>query len=260
MGKTKKRFGQHFLINEQVLGDIIYAGNPDSSDHVIEIGPGQGVLTDLLLKSGAKVTAIEIDRDLIKSLNVRFGHLPNFTLLNQDALQMDWFEFLKGQTGVKLIANLPYNISSPLFLTLMRVRKHFASWTVMLQKEVALRLTAAPSSGKAYGSLSISAGLFFEGKWIVDVPPESFSPAPKVDSAVIQLIPNTQEVTDLKPLLRFFQQAFTTRRKKLAGRIKQLYPDCKPELLESLGNRRPEELGPKEFLQLYEDLEKPENT
>ncbi len=256
MSKTKKRFGQHFLINEDVLGDIIFAGSPDSTDHVIEIGPGKGVLTELLLQSGAKVTAIEIDRDLIKSLNVRFGHLPNFTLLNEDALQMDWHEFLKGQEGVKLIANLPYNISSPLFLTLMKVRKHFASWTVMLQKEVALRLTAAPSSGKAYGSLSISSGLFFEGKWIVDVPPESFSPPPKVDSAVIKLIPNDLEVPDLKPLLRFFQQAFTTRRKKLAGRIKQLYPECAEELITSLGNKRPEELSPKEFLELYEALEK----
>jgi len=182
--RTKKRFGQHFLIDPSIVDAIVRAINPRPGQHIIEIGPGQGVLTGPLLSACGELTVIEIDRDLAGGLHQRLG-ASNDTLhvIEQDVLTYGFLD-----PDQRVVGNLPYNISTPLLFHLFACAERIVDMHFMLQKEVVERLVAQPGS-KAYGRLSVMAQFYAQMSHLFDVPPEAFDPPPKVDSAVIRVIP-----------------------------------------------------------------------
>jgi len=259
MIKAKKRFGQNFLVDPGIRGHILAAGHLAEGDQVIEIGPGLGAISEPILKTGAHLTAIEIDRDLIAQLQEKFKDHEHFTLIEQDALKVDWGSILAARPQAKLIANLPYNISSPLFFLLARFRMGFASQTIMLQKEVAQRMSwEEGDSKKDYGALTVAAQLMYDIRKICFAPPTCFTPQPKVDSMVIQLKPKTLPLEDEVTFLNWLRHCFNQRRKLLSKALK-LYNQSGYEALEAdwkerVDRVRPEELSPSDFLELYQAL------
>ena len=229
--RPRKRFGQHFLHDQQVLRNIARAMSLQQDQRVFEIGPGQGALTEYLFDEGlAHYLAVEIDRDLAPLLGPRF---PGIEVLEQDILRTDLGQILTAsaaQDAWRVVGNLPYNISSPLLMQLIdhvlaspdSVRDmHF-----MLQKEMAQRLTAVPGT-KAWGRLSVMTQVTLDTDYLFDVPPESFRPPPKVDSAVIRLTPKHNSVLPVprKSLDQVLRLAFAGRRKRLSNALKSLNLD-----------------------------------
>jgi 16S rRNA (adenine1518-N6/adenine1519-N6)-dimethyltransferase len=217
--RAKKRFGQNFLRDRQVVDQILAAANLTSADQVMEIGPGLGVLTDRLLKAAGRVLIVEIDRDLVANWEQR--NEMNLQVVNGDVLALDWAELLPG-TGWKLVANLPYNISSQVVFRIIEQRNRFSSLVLMFQKEVGERLCASPGS-RDYGALSIFGQLWFDIERVVKVPPQAFTPAPKVDSVVLKFTPLQQArvaIVDEQHFKRVVKSAFAQRRKTLRNTLK----------------------------------------
>lgn len=255
---ARKRFGQHFLRDMSVVETILASVNLTKEDHVIEIGPGQGALTKEILKRGISLTAIEIDRDLTKRLKCQFSGVEDLNLLQGDILKIKWHDLVRPDKTNKIVANLPYNISTPFFFKLIEHRNLFHSTTIMVQKELALRLCHSGQGKKLkdYGILSVIATNTFNMNWICEVPPSSFVPMPKVDSAVIQLLPKTNLIKNEKAFFQFVSLAFSARRKFLLTTLRKkqplLYQDLSLEELQSLATLRPENLLPKQYLQLFQ--------
>jgi 16S rRNA (adenine1518-N6/adenine1519-N6)-dimethyltransferase len=248
----KKRFGQHFLSDRHILQRIVRLAAIEPEDTVVEIGPGAGALTRELAAAAKRVVAIEIDRDLVPRLR---STLPdNVEIVEGDALEIELPE------NAHLVGNLPYNISTPLLKKFIAARAHLTDVTVMLQKEVAERIRAAPDSGD-YGPLSVLIQYYATPVWGFTVPPGAFTPRPKVDSAVIRLewkpgIPNNAPFTD------FVHHAFGSRRKKLLNNLVPLFPRrTREELaaaLEAAGvsrDARAETLSAGQFLDVYNQLQ-----
>lgn len=256
---ARKRFGQHFLVDENIINRIITESDVTPEDHIIEIGPGRGALTKKILDKGASLTVIEIDRDLSSDLLKEYCDRKNFSVIQADVLKINWEEHLKADVKYKLIANLPYNISTPLFFKLVVVRQHFSSITVMLQNEVAERIChdGEGKSLKEYGALSVVSNLVFDSKILFQVSQNCFNPRPKVNSAVIRLIPKTPLLDNEEDFFEFVRNAFNFRRKLLIKQLKAL----KPELVENLPERdyelikrlRPENLKPFQYINLYKE-------
>lgn len=251
MQVARKRFGQNFLIDTQRLESVLAFVNPKSSDFFIEIGPGTGALTRLLLPSDAQITALEIDRDLLSGLRVEFFRYKNFQLLEADALKFDFSQLLQQEQKVRVIGNLPYNIATNLIFNFWKMQ-NIADMHFMLQTEVALRLTAEVGSSN-YGRLSILSEYFCDAQIIMDFPPESFSPSPKVNSSFIKLKPKCQALQDLsiaENLAKTLRIAFAQRRKTLANNFKQF---ASSEDLQNLGintNLRPQNLTLDDYLKI----------
>ncbi|MBI5560276.1 MAG: ribosomal RNA small subunit methyltransferase A [Deltaproteobacteria bacterium] len=258
--RPKKRLGQHFLIDKNVVRKIISAASIEKGDCVIEVGPGTGVLTEALLEKGASVVAIEIDRELCRKLRERFEGAENLELMEGDALKKD-FTSLSRRRGkkFKVVSNLPYNISGPILVKFMEERGAFSALTLMLQKEVAVRLVALPST-KDYGILSVFARAYAIVRREFDVSPNSFRPRPRVVSTVVSL--------DMLPkaLVRpedegFFKKvvksAFGKRRKTLFNALKSLNIS-NADMARALSlsgidpERRGETLSVEEFIRLTE--------
>ena len=225
--KARKRFGQHFLTDAGVIDAIVDAVNVTTHDSLLEIGPGQGALTKQLYGLPRRFVAIEIDRDLVPLLNARFADLE---IINADVLKAPLNALLEQETW-RLVGNLPYNISSPLMVRLaelVRAGQVFADAHFMLQKEMAARMVAEPGS-KAWGRLSVILKLTFDIEHLFDVPPESFTPPPKVDSSVIRLVPRADRVDlseeDWRRLDEVLRMAFSQRRKRIANALKSLQLD-----------------------------------
>ena len=219
---AKKRFGQNFLVNEQIIEHILRVINPEKNQPLIEIGPGLGALTKPLLQTQAQLSVIEIDRDLIASLEKLKSQYPNFHVYAQDALQ---FDFLKNSENGKwrVLGNLPYNISSPLLLHCFDTINGIQDMHFMLQKEVVDRLSAVPDS-KDYGRLTVITQYFCDVEYLFEVPADSFNPAPKVTSAFFRLIPKKNRLAiDVKKLALVTQHAFGQRRKKIANALGNLF-------------------------------------
>ncbi len=254
---ARKRFGQHFLQDNGVLNNIVSAANISVDDHIIEIGPGRGALTKKLLESGAMVSVVEIDRDLAGDLEKEFSNHPNFKIVTADILQIDWDEILNKDRSNKIIANLPYNISTPLFFKFIKWRDQIKSLTVMVQKEVAERLchNGEGKKLKDYGVLSVISTLVFDSKLLFKVPPTCFYPKPKVDSAVIQLEPKEVALNDETQFFNFVQRAFNLRRKLFTTFLKKNEPELYDQLPEQdrtyIENLRPENILPGQYLKLY---------
>lgn len=214
----RRRFGQNFLTDVHYIDRIIAAVAPEVGDKLLEIGPGLGALTEKLATKAGHLHAIEIDRDLATHLQQRFSE-TTLTLYEQDALRFD-FAALAGNDW-RVIGNLPYNISSPLLFRLMAVAEKLRDIHVMLQKEVVMRMCAAPSS-KEYGRLSVMLQAQFFVEKLFTVPPGAFSPVPKVDSAVVRLWPlreQTPDVGDQKFFAQLVTAAFAQRRKTLRNAL-----------------------------------------
>lgn len=221
---ANKNLGQNFLIDKNVVDEIILNSNISSSDLIIEIGPGLGTLTSSLLENAGKVIAIELDTKVLDILHDRFKLYNNFELINNDVLKVDLNTLIKDNlnetiTKCKVVANLPYYITTPIILKLLENNLPLESITVMVQKEVAERLTAIPGT-KESGSITHSIYYYTNPSLILDVPRNSFMPAPEVDSAVIKLellkAPRV-EVTNKKLFFEIIKAAFSLKRKTLVN-------------------------------------------
>ena len=184
--KFSKSLGQNFLIDDSVPRDIVSGADVNKEDLAIEIGPGVGTLTAQLLKTAKRVVAIELDNDLIPILEQELGDNPNFTLIHNDALKVDFNEIIGDEKSVKLVANLPYYVTTPIIVKLLKEGYNFKSLTIMIQKEVAERMNAEPGN-KDYGALSLLVQYYCNTSIVRRVPPNCFIPRPKVDSIVISL-------------------------------------------------------------------------
>lgn len=209
---ARKRFGQHFLVDRHVIAQIVDAIAPRAGDRLVEIGPGLGALTHALLERIPRLTAVELDRDL--AARWRNQAADRVDLIEADALR---FDFASLGTGLRIVGNLPYNISSPLLFHLLDVAEHVRDQHFMLQKEVVDRMVAEPG-GRAFGRLSVMLQWRYRLERLLDVPPEAFDPPPKVESSVVRMIPHPIEalaVRDPALLSSLATAAFSQRRKLL---------------------------------------------
>ena len=236
--RPRKRFGQHFLHDPRVLARIVDAVAPAATDFLVEIGPGEGALTAPLLERAGKLEAIELDRDLAAALAARF---PPFKLTVHcaDALE---FDFARLPAGLRLVGNLPYNISTPLLFHLARYAGRVRDMHFMLQLEVVERMVAAPSTA-AYGRLSVALQARFAMKKLFTVSRGAFRPPPKVESAVVRLVPLPAILEIDDDLLR---QAFSARRKQLRNAL----PDIDLAALGIDPKLRPENLTPQDYARI----------
>lgn len=221
-----KALGQNFLTDDNILDEIIYASVVDGETNVLEIGPGAGALTTRLAKSAKKVIAVEIDTSLISMLTENLSEFDNVKIINKDILKVKLKELVNEEFNgekVRVVANLPYYITTPIVMKLLEENPGFESITVMVQKEVADRLTAAPGS-KNCGAITYSVNYYCETEKIVDVPPEAFVPAPKVWSSVIKLTLRDKppvDVSDREHLFELIKAAFLMRRKTFLNCVSQ---------------------------------------
>ncbi|WP_419419778.1 16S rRNA (adenine(1518)-N(6)/adenine(1519)-N(6))-dimethyltransferase RsmA [Legionella sp. D16C41] len=239
--KPRKRFGQNFLQDQGVIENIINALYLHSADNVLEIGPGKGALTRLLLQHLQKLSVVEIDRDLQLFLANHFKGAP-LQIIGADALTID---YTKWGNQLRIVGNLPYNISTPLILHLLSFVKNIKDMHFMLQKEVVERLAASPG-GKAYGRLSIMMQYHCDVTYLFDVPPEAFYPKPKVESAVVRLVPHIVSpypAVELNMLQKLVATAFSMRRKTLANNLKSLINSNELSSLGIDARQRPEQIN-----------------
>ncbi len=249
--KKRQKWGQNFLIDESLAAEIIDSVEIGKEDLILEIGPGTGILTQLLLEKAGKVVALEIDPDLCDPLQKKFGAMPNFELVQGDALK---FDFSKIGSQFKTVSNLPYYAATHILKRLIRYGSRVESMTVMLQKEVVDRLVAEPGK-KEYSSLSVFVQYHCDVERILEVPKTAFSPIPKIDSSVICLKPLTApkvQVSNEKTFFKIVHAAFLHKRKMLKNNLKewQRFFKIEKELIHVEGidlNRRGETLSLNDF-------------
>lgn len=259
--KFTKSLGQNFLTDDNVLKDIVYGAEVSKEDYVIEIGPGVGTLTKELLKEAKKVTSIELDDRLIPILQEELKEYDNFELIHKDALKVNYNELIGDEKSVKVVANLPYYVTTPIIVNLLNGDYNFKSLTIMIQKEVAERIDAEHST-KEYGAFSLLVQYYCNTKIIRRVPPSCFIPSPKVDSIVIRLDKLDKppvDVEDEKLFFNIIRQAFNMRRKTLWNGMKNLGMDKEKlqRAFEKAGidpNRRGETLTIQEFATLSNNI------
>ncbi len=262
MAHPKKRLGQHFLIDKNIVRRIISVADVHEGDHVLEVGPGKGILTEGLLSAGAQVLAIEFDPALIPNLRERFASSGNLEVVHADALKISFLELAAGRGCVfKAVSNLPYNISGPITAKFIEERAAFSTLTLMFQKEVAMRLTALPGT-KDYGGLSVFSQVWADVKKEFDVSRNVFFPRPKVESSVVSFrflpVPRVP-LDDENVFKKTVKAAFGTRRKTLLNSLKTLGLSREgiEEALSKAGidpQRRGETLTLPEFSRLAEGL------
>lgn len=218
--RAKKSLGQHFLADPNYCRRIVHFAEIQPTDTVLEIGPGTGQLTKHLLVRARRVIAIEFDRDMVAHLRIRFAKEPRLTLIQLDVLTLDWDAILK-TAPVKIVGNLPYNISTRVLTKTTEIKDRFHSFTFMIQKEVAERVLATPGS-KDYGYFTLVMEYHFERVKGFDVPPGSFVPKPKVTSHVMKVVPRDPPypVKDYDQFLLLLKKSFQQRRKTLWNNLK----------------------------------------
>ncbi|MGH4117813.1 16S rRNA (adenine(1518)-N(6)/adenine(1519)-N(6))-dimethyltransferase RsmA [Clostridium sp.] len=222
--RFKKGLGQNFLIDDSVLEDVVDGAEVNDEDFIIEIGPGFGTLTRALLKRAKKVCAIELDEKLFPILEEELKDFNNFELIHKDALKVDFNELMGDEKSVKLVANLPYYLTTPIIVNLLTKGYNFKSLTIMIQKEVGVRIDSEPNC-KAYGAFSILVQYYCDTKILRLVPPSSFLPQPKVESIVIRLDRLAEPKVKVKDEALFFsivRQSFNMRRKTLWNGVKNM--------------------------------------
>ncbi|MBA2656799.1 MAG: 16S rRNA (adenine(1518)-N(6)/adenine(1519)-N(6))-dimethyltransferase RsmA [Tatlockia sp.] len=252
--RARKRFGQNFLQNSHIINQILTLFHPQKTDKVIEIGPGLGALTKPLLSYLDKLIAIEIDRDLLEQLNELPIAKNKLDLIAADALTVDYSQFGLNQ---RIIGNLPYNISTPILLHLLNFCSFINDMHFMLQKEVVERLAAQPGS-KNYGRLTVMVQYHCEVESLLEVPPEAFHPKPKVDSAVVRLMPYSNPIyapVNLIALEDLVAQAFGMRRKTLANNLKPLMSAAQLNDLGIDPKARPEQISVQDYVKITNFLE-----
>jgi 16S rRNA (adenine1518-N6/adenine1519-N6)-dimethyltransferase len=249
--QPRKRFGQHFLKDHSVLREILNCLALQKTDRVVEIGPGQGALTTYLLDDLDHLDAVELDRDLVTFLQHQFD--PNkLTIHANDALDFSYASLSKAPSDLRIVGNLPYNISTPLLFKLFSEIHCIRDMHFMLQKEVVLRLTATVGTTD-YSRLSVMSQYFCDNDYLFTVPAEAFDPPPKVESAVVRLTPRIQTPLSEKQFdwfSRVVKEAFNYRRKKLGNCLQRF---IKPQGLAALDinpNARPQEISVSEFIRI----------
>ncbi|HZW59072.1 MAG TPA: 16S rRNA (adenine(1518)-N(6)/adenine(1519)-N(6))-dimethyltransferase RsmA [Woeseiaceae bacterium] len=222
--RARKRFGQHFLTDPGIVSNIVHAIAPAADDCLVEIGPGRGAITAPLARLAGHLHLVEFDRDLVRGLHAQYDTDPRVTVHEADALGFDF-----GRLGneLRIVGNLPYNISTPLLFHLVEYREHVRDMHFMLQKEVVRRMSAAPGS-KAYGRLTVMLACHLEVVPLFDVTPAAFAPPPQVDSSVVRLTPLPRghfRIVDPPGLARLVRQGFSQRRKTLHNALAPLAGD-----------------------------------
>ena len=256
--RPSKSLGQNFVVDPNTILKIIRAANIEKGEQILEIGPGLGSLTSQL-SATSKVVAIELDRYLVPALEEvldHFGKRENVEIVQEDAMKIDWQEFFAQRQGVwKMVANLPYNIATPLLVTLLENAPEIQAIYVMVQLEVGERFAASPKS-KAYGIPSVKAQYWAETKVLGKVSPNVFLPVPKVDSAILQIIrkPSPPEV-NYANFSRLIQTAFQHRRKMIRKSLNTLVPLANFSIAELSPQARPEELSVTDWVKLAKTLD-----
>jgi 16S rRNA (adenine1518-N6/adenine1519-N6)-dimethyltransferase len=220
----RKRFGQNFLTDQNVLSDIIRVIAPAAGDTMVEIGPGQGAMTALLLAHLSRLQVVELDRDLVAMLQKKFS--PDKLIIHSgDALQFDFGALQPAQGKLRIVGNLPYNISSPLLFHLTQYAQQVEDQHFMLQKEVVQRMVATPG-GKDYGRLSVMLQWRYQMEMLFIVPPTAFDPPPKVDSAIVRMRPIASPLAcEQARLEQVVTQAFSQRRKVIRNSLGSLFTE-----------------------------------
>lgn len=253
--RARKRFGQHFLHDTRVINRIVQAVNPRPGEPLVEIGPGQGALTFPLLQKNNQLTVIELDRDLVPLLQKKAEGKGDLRVINSDILSVQLNE-LDLRTPLRLVGNLPYNISTPLMFHLLSQQEFITDMIFMVQKEVADRIVAG-SGNKQYGRLSVMMQYYCKSELLFDVAPGSFKPPPKVDSSIIRLLPHTQPIfpdCDVQQLDRVVSQAFNQRRKTIANSLSALIGRAQLEQLGISPRLRAENLSLEDFVRISEHV------
>lgn len=249
--QARKRFGQNFLVDQQIIGQIISAIGASDTDNLIEIGPGTAAITEHLVKQCPSMKVVELDRDLVSFLTEKFADYPDFTIFSGDALKTDFSQFHQGRQ-MRLVGNLPYNISTPLLFHLLSVHPLIRDMHFMLQLEVVERLGAVPGT-KAYGRLSVMVQYHCRVMPLIPVPPEAFRPAPKVQSAIVRLKPHSEKpciAEDEALLSQLVSHSFQQRRKTLRNCLRP-YAEHLDSAAEEIDlSRRAEQLSVSEFVAL----------
>jgi len=246
--QARKRFGQNFLVDDQIVSRIIATISPKKSDNIVEIGPGKGALTFPLLQNLDHLSVIEIDRDLISLLKLK--KQDKLTIYEADALKFDYGLI---SDNLRIVGNLPYNISSPLLFRLLSSKNQIIDMTFMLQKEVVDRIVASHGS-KTYGRISVMMQAFFKVESMFTVPKESFDPQPKIESAILYLKTRTKPLTEnIKLLEKIVKISFSQRRKTLKNCLKSILSQEQTKIDLS---QRAEMLSVENFITLMKDYEK----
>jgi 16S rRNA (adenine1518-N6/adenine1519-N6)-dimethyltransferase len=275
MGKStahqaRKRFGQNFLVDSSIINRIVDCIQPQPGDLMIEIGPGLGALTSPLLSRLERLNVIELDRDIIPKLVSSCiagdaANIDKLTVHEIDVLKFDFAAFHSQQASargpgsekkLRIVGNLPYNISTPILFHLLKYRYLIQDMFFMLQKEVVDRIVSAPGN-KLYGRLSVMLQTYCTVQALFQVPPSAFEPAPKVDSAILHLQPSSQyddQIENFSDYEKLVRQAFSQRRKTLKNTLKNI---CSSEMIEQAGlsaTQRAEELSVADFVALYKSI------
>jgi len=247
--QARKRFGQNFLHDQTIINNILAHAQAIPNEHWVEIGPGLGALTQPLLLTGVKLDVVELDRDLVTHLEKKFANHHQLTIHSADALKFDFTGLVNSEEKLRIIGNLPYNISTPLMFHLLENTSCIKNMLFMLQKEVVDRICAEPGS-KTYGRLSVMMQYFCAVEALFDVPPESFDPMPQVMSAIVRLTPYLTPPVVIKDFPSFkllVTQAFSQRRKTIRNSLKNLLSEQQIQALGIDPSLRAEMLSLEEF-------------
>ena len=250
--QARKRFGQNFLNNDAVISSIVDAINPEPGENLIEIGPGLGALTEPVVERAGKLSVVELDRDLAHRLRHHPFLAEHLTIHEIDALKFECSSLVKPDLPLRIFGNLPYNISTPLIFHLLTFKNDVKDMHFMLQKEVVQRMAASPDT-KAYGRLSIMTQYQCQVLPVMEIGPEAFTPPPKVDSAIVRLIPHaeiTNPVKELSMLNQVCLTAFNQRRKTIRNSFKKLISAENLENLNISPTLRPENLSVDEYIKI----------
>jgi 16S rRNA (adenine1518-N6/adenine1519-N6)-dimethyltransferase len=223
---SKRSLGQNFLVDESYIARILAAVSPAKGDTVVEIGPGRGAITEGLVASGARVIAVELDRDLIAPLREHFAGSTNFAVVELNALEADFTDLVAASAGAtKLVANLPYYISTAILQRLIEHRDAFSSMVLMFQREVVERIAAEPGNSDR-GFLTVLVEAAFNVEHLFDVPPVAFRPSPKVFSSVVRLSPKDSTIEDHADFRQLLSSAFAHKRKNILNNLKLRFPNA----------------------------------
>ncbi|CBV43366.1 16S rRNA (adenine(1518)-N(6)/adenine(1519)-N(6))-dimethyltransferase RsmA [Halomonas elongata] len=257
--RARKRFGQNFLRDPGIISRLVRAIGPRPGQRLVEVGPGQGALTEPLLEAAdGHLEVIELDRDLIPGLRVQFFDKPGFVIHEGDALKFDFRELRGDGPALRVVGNLPYNISTPLISHLLAAGDAVSDMHFMLQKEVVERLAAEPG-GTERGRLSVLAQYHCRVESLFTVPPEAFVPRPKVESAIVRLTPHEtppHRALDESLMFEVVREAFAQRRKTLRNNLKSRLSGEALSALDIDPGRRPQTLSVAEFVRIADHLAK----
>ncbi len=254
--QARKRFGQNFLHDQQVIDRIIREIAPSPDDHLLEIGPGQGALTKQLAKSGARLDCVELDRDLAEHLRHQYRDYSNVHIHQQDILKFDLNDLELDDRRLRIIGNLPYNISTPVLFHLLKFYEKIEDMSFMLQLEVVERM-AADVGDKDYGRLSLMLQYFCRAEKLFNVPPQAFTPQPKVNSAIVRLTPYPEppvKAKDVECLKLVVRTAFNQRRKTLKNSLKTLISEDALADLAINMKLRPENLSLTDYVKISDAI------